>query len=376
MSWIAAGAAVIGTGLSVGGAAGVGGPKAPKAPNSAQAARTTAGAQADAALLERQLASREQLGQGVPAGSKPSTMNRGQLETLYRKLSKSKDPADRAQALIIGPLATAAKQTGKPQTVYTDPNGKYISGEDFTGQSTADIQGGLARQAADQSIALGAKYGVDEAKQRADEAALADPQGTAARKAEYDLIENQINNPTPINPLAGQLDSQIDAQVKAGSGLDDSSRQLLEEAVTRANAARGGNLAAGDVATSMSTGAEGQARMQAAEDKAGQWLASGKTPAEIQREREQLFLSDLGSFVSGRTPEDQFRSISTAANGSTPYYPGQPAPTQPNNASTIGPNAAAQSYADQVNAAKGQTSWLTALGGLFTKGAGLAAGGG
>jgi len=368
-----AGLAIAGIGASAAGAAGVGGPKAPKAPNPVQAAKTTLGAQADAMLIERELAQREALGQGTPAGTKTSQMTRGQLEALYRKLIKSKDPAERAQGRILEPLATAAKRTGKAQTVYQDANGNYIKGDDFTGLGTADIQGKLAGQQADQQIALGAKYGEDYANQQREEAEQADPLGTGARKAEYEMIQNQIENPTPINPLAGQLDSQIDAQVKAGKGLDPQSQALLESAVARANADRGGNVAAGDVANSMSTGAEGQARLQAAEDKAGAYLASGKSPQQIQREREQLNMSDLGSFVSGRTPEDQFRQIG-AAQGSVPYYPGATGPGMPTNAASIGPNAAAQTYADQVRQAQGQTSWLSALGGLAIKGAGMGMG--
>lgn len=369
-----AGLAIAGVGLSVAGAAGVGGPSTPSTPHPDRAAMQTAEAQANAALLERDLFAREQLGAGPPEGATSKQMGRHQLEALYRKLAKSKDPADKAQALILSKLASDARRSGKNVTVWQDANGKFISGENFTGLGAAEVAGKLAGQQADQQIALGAKYGVDIAKQRAAEAELADPEGTAARKLEYQMIQDQIDNPTPINPLANTLDEQIDAQVKAGRGLDPASQALLDQAVARANADRGGRVAAGDVGTSMSTGAEGQARLQAAEDKAGAWLASGKTPAQQQREREQLNLSDLGAFVSGRTPEDQFRNLGNAGQGATPYYPGQAPPTQPGNAGTIGPNAAAQTYANQVNQAQGQTSWLSALGGLFLKGSGIAGG--
>lgn len=233
---------------------------------------------------------------------------------------------------------------------------------DFTGYGTADIEGKKARDQADLEIQLGKKYGVDFATQNRLLAEQADPLGTAARAKEYELMQQE----QPVSPLAGQLNDQILAQVKAGRGLDPMSQALMEKSLAEANAARGGGLSAGDVTQSLSTGASGEARAQAAAAKGSQFLASGQTPEDIAFRRGQQQISNLGAFVAGQTPESQFGNISRSGTGATPTNPGQANATMPNNAGTVGNAFSNSAYQANVNQAQQTPSWLTGLSSLLS----------
>lgn len=211
---------------------------------------------------------------------------------------------------------------------------------DFSGFGTADIEGTKARQAADLQLSLSQKYGKQFAEEARKAAEQADPLGTQARKLEYELI----NKDMPVSAIPGTLDRQITDQVKAGRGLDTMSRDLLDQAIADANASRGGRTAAGDVAGSMATGAEGQARLNAALTKGGAFQSSGVTPEDVRFKRAQQKISNLGSFVNGATPQSQFGNLGNAATGATPTAQAQPSATLPNNASQIG-----SAYANSVN---------------------------
>ena len=239
---------------------------------------------------------------------------------------------------------------------------------DFSGYGTADIEGKKARDQADLELEIGRKYGVDFATQARLLQEQADPLGTQARAKEYELLQQE----SPISPIAGTLNDQIDAQVKAGRGLDPMSRELMDQSLAQANAARGGNLGGGAVANAMATGAEGQARLDAAASKGGQFLASGQTPEDIAFRRTQQGISNLGAFVNGQTPQSQFGNIARANQGAAPVSGAQANATMPNNAGTIGQNFATNAYAANVNSAQntpnnwfaGLSSVLSGIGGL------------
>ena len=240
----------------------------------------------------------------------------------------------------------------------------YGPGEvDFTGYGTADIEGRKARDQADLELELGQKYGTQFADLARQNAEAADPLGTKARAMEYDLI----NKDMAVSPLSGTLNDQILSQVKAGRGLDAGSRELLDKAITDANASRGGRVMAGDVAGSMSTGAEGQARLDAAISKSGGFMASGQTPEDIAFRRTQQKMTNLGSFVNGATPESQFGNISRSSQGSTPVTGAQPNAAMPNNAGQVGTGYATSAYASNANnAANSTNSWFAGLSGLLS----------
>lgn len=370
---------------------------APTLPNGASASREIAQAQANALPTQRALAAAEQQGGTydvfdpahrermqmvvVPTGQEQHLLDTGGItsatgfdpdlrgiDSMFGGRSNLRVPYVESEWQPGGKYYAYGQKLaaeGKAPHITTNHKGKVpdkTTHYDFKGHSTADIEGELARQLTDQQISLGKKYGTQFAEEARRELELADPEGTAARNREYQMIEDEINNPKPINPLSSMLEGDIDAQLKSGSGLDPMSRDLLDAAVTKANAARSGNTSAGDVAGSMSTGAEGEARRQAGITKAQGFLSSGATPEDIAYRREQQNLQNLGSFVNGRTPESQFQSLAGAGNGSAPFYPGQPSPQLPGNASSVGAQYAGAAGAAKLNAEAGQANpWLAGL---------------
>lgn len=238
---------------------------------------------------------------------------------------------------------------------------------DFSGYGTADIEGELAKQFADIQTDLGAKYGTQFAEQARKEQEMADPEGTAARKKEYELIQRELENPMPISPLSSALDQQILGQLSAKGGIDDMERELLDSAVARANADRAGGASIGDVEQSMTTGYEGEHRRGAAQGKAGSWLASGSTPEDIEYRREQQALGNLGAFVHGQTPESQFSNLSGAQQGAAPFNPGHQLPNLPANAGAAGGPAAVAGYQAQLGQQGSQANnWMAGMSALLS----------
>lgn len=301
-----------------------------------------------------------------------------QIRTLQTQAASGDPTASQAAQQQLAALgrnrsALQSQLANIPQgggTIYRNAQGQIVpQGQavlNFQGHGTADIEGKLAQQMADIQTNLGAKYGPAFAAEATREARMADPLGFAARDKELSMIENQMKNPIPVNPLATTLDQRMDARVKAGSGLDSMSQSLLDQAVARANADRagsGGNEAG--IETNMTTGAEGAARRQQGIQQAQSWLSSGATPEDVQYRREQQNLADLSSWLQGRTPESQFGSIS--GQGATPFYPGQQMPQAPNNAASVGQPFSIAAWQQQIRGMGGQAnSWLGGLSALMS----------
>jgi hypothetical protein len=270
-------------------------------------------------------------------------------------------------ALAKGPNAPGSDAWLRNHVVT---RGQHIPGRtdnlDFRGYGTADIQGELARQMEQVQQQLEEKYGTQFAEEARKEAELADPQGFAARDKEYQMIQDELNHPMPINPLSGTLDQQTLERLKAGSGLDAMSNDLLDSAVARANADRGGSTRAGDVANEMSTGMEGAARRQAGVTAAQNWLSSGSTPADIEYRREQQALADAGAFVGGRTPESQFGNLSGAGRGAAPFSPGGPNQEATSGAANAAPGFGVSAWQQSLRNQSSQANpWMAGLSGLL-----------
>lgn len=357
---------------------------APKIPSGASASREIAEAQAAELANQRRLAAAEQMGTTTTLDVAKHKEKTQAVQVIPIKYVNQRQPDGSMQSVALpqyglaewvkfdakdwepgGKYADASKfQQGK-QKVKSVSVPAHTQNVDFTGYGTADIESELARKYADMQQELGRKYGVPFAEEARREAELADPQGTAARKMEYELIQKELGNPQPISPLSPMLQDQIDAQLRAGRGLDPMTKDLLDRELAAANVARGGQVGAGDVATSMSTGAEGQARLQAAQ-RAGQgFISSGTTPADIEYRREQQNLANLGSFVGGRTPESQFGAIS--GQGAAPFVPAQQAPTMPGGAAAAGPAYSVSAYNAATNAATQQANpWMAGISSLLS----------
>lgn len=333
-------------------------------PNTASASRKVAKAAAGALPTQRALAAAEQAGKGgVAAGYKQVKPT----QALLARWKQARNPE--AQAAY-------ASYNGDFSKVYTDGKGhlvdKQLAEPNFAGYGSADITAELARRAADLQEKLGAKYGTQFAEEAAKEAALADPEGTRARAVENELIQRQLA--APVTPVAGQLDEQIRAQQQAGAGFDPMTQDLLDTAVAQAAQDRGGGPSAADVGAIMSTGAEGAARRQAAMSKAQGFLASGQTPEDVNYRREQQNISNLGSFVSGTTPESQFGGLAAARQGATPTYTGQALPTMPPGVAQAGNQYAMQGWQAGLNAKQNQPNqWLAGISSLMQLGGSIGA---
>ncbi len=376
----------------------------PKSPSAASSSKQVADAQASALPLQRQLQALEQ--QGGKFQSTATTLSlkpgsslgkiHGEIKNIKGGIAKAahgaswinllgaddKGPSeaksflmtlkktDKEGAKIVKQAIKDAKKSKTGEvTFYRDSTGKIvpssIGAADFTGYGTADIQGELARQNTENQIALSDKYGVQFAEEARREAELADPEGTAARKMMGTMIRGSLDNPLPVNPLSGQLESRINSQLKAGSGQDVNSRALLDKAVMDANATRGGGATSQAVADDIASGWEGRARKEAGIGKAQAFLNSGSSPADILERRQQTDLGNLSDFIGGRTPQSQFAGLSAAGKGATPYYQAQPGAQMPNNAASTGAGYANTAYSSQVQNDIAQGSqWMRGLSAL------------
>jgi hypothetical protein len=409
-------AAIAAAGVSIGGTVASATQSAPRGPNAASASRRVAYALANALPIQRGISAAEQQGgqysAWVPGHNEPTQFVRvpiddnmgssaGDFGSRQEQATHSAGPfafTPGAELFGIGSSGPQYKyipyhaedwqEGGKyAGTAFTKgPNapgsdawmrahvvtrGQHVAGHtqnyDFSGYGTADIEGELARQYAHLQEQLGAKYGTQFAEEARHEAELADPQSFAARAKELELIQQGIDNPAPINPMATTLDQRMTERLKAGSGLDSMSQEALDKAIQGANASRGGSLGAGDVAESLSTGVEGAARRQAAIQDALRYVGSGVSPGDVQYRREQQNLQNLGSFVAGRTPESEFQNLSGAgAAGAAPFYGGQPLPQQPSNAGAGGPQYALANWQAGLRQQQSQVGgWTTGLSALL-----------
>jgi hypothetical protein len=275
--------------------------------------------------------------------------------------SSTKELSDLNAALtpIRRELESAAQQGGKGS--ITLPDGT-VQTYDFTGVGGVDADEAVARQMAQINLDLQKKYGVDFVEQAREQEKLADPESFAARSKLNEMIQQQIGS-TPERPVADLLQGQIGEELSAAKDghLSAPDKSRLDEAVAAAGSARGG-VEAVDFESPLTTGMEGERRKAAAIQKANSWMTSGATPEDVDYRREQTNLANLQAFISGQTPQSQFKSLSGAQAGPAPMATGQPLPQMATNSTQAGAQnaistAAAQS--SQVN------PWMAGLSGLI-----------
>jgi hypothetical protein len=372
-SWIVAIAAVAAVGLSTYEYASA--PGAPKPPNAAAATR--AGIEAEAATL----ADRRRLEAAAQQGGATTYETAAHKEKVDQQFvhvpTGEKNRAGFPISKLVPYVASEWDQGGKyyqagqspPDIITKKVTVKFPKGTktaDFTGYGEADVQGKVARQQADNMLALEKKFGPQYIEEALKEQQLADPEGTAARSKLYDLIKQQ-EDAKPDRPVAELLDKQVAEQLAAGKNLDGVSEEVLKEAVRQAQASRG---QAPDGSTRfdqpLTEGFAGEDRLSDAQRKALGWLTSGATPEDVGYRREQQNISNLGAFVNNQTPESQFQTLSGAQQGPAPFVPGKPLPGQAPGVGPAANSAAISGWGTDLAAQQSQANpWIAGLSALL-----------
>jgi hypothetical protein len=348
---VGASVAVIGLGLSAYQMASQ--PSMPDAPNLGLGSR--AGIEADAATLADRLRMEAAARQGGTATyTAPPTQLAGQIANLQRKIQTQREQG-RDVSKLEARLATLRERASAHQRTA-----------DFTGFGEADVQGAIARQMAQNLLDLQEKYGPQFIEEALKQQELADPEGAAARRKMYELIMQQAEA-EPDRPVARLLDEQVGEQLAAGRNLDRVSDEVLREAVAQSRGARGESLDDTRFDDPLTGGFAGEARLQAAQQKAMGWLTSGATPEDVAYRRDQQTLGNLGSFIEGTSPQSQFQNLSGAQQGPAPVVTGPPNARPNANAGAAANQTQIAGWNSQLGAAANQVDpWMAGLSVLLT----------
>lgn len=231
---------------------------------------------------------------------------------------------------------------------------------DFTGYGDADVQGRLARDMAETQLDLQRKYGEDFAKVSAEQAALADPEGTAARQLLADKIfEMESGRRDRERPVASALDASIMADLARKRGVDDDVTAGIERVLSR----RGDTTLDGQtVADSMERGLAGENRLQQRLQKGLSYLSSGTSPEDAAYREEQQSMANMANFLAGRTPTSQFQSLSSGQQGASPMPRTGALPNVDPNLMTNAQSAGVGSYSAGIRSAANNVSpWFVGL---------------
>lgn len=350
-------------------------PGMPKPPNLAQA--TWEGVLAEALTLpaRRQYEAAAALGQPVlqygmrKLGSYEINSLRKELEqnlSVGRRYVQAPD----GKWYVWGKDQIQAQINALDNEPYMGMNGQVLPKNEayaqFQGYGQGEVQSRVAAQQAANQLDLSRKYDPQFIEEALKQEALADPEGTAARQKMYDLIQQQIEA-KPDRPVADLLDKQIGEQLAAGNQLTPAMNSVLDDAVAKAQAARGQTgTAPEDFAAPLTTGFAGEQREQAGAQKALSWLSSGATPEDVQYRREQQNMANLGAFTAGTTPQSQFASLSGAQQGPVAMWRPNLS-TENQNAGQTARQYDLGAWQTQLNASANQANpWMAGLSALLS----------
>lgn len=354
------GLAIAGTGLGLSAS----GALNPSAPNLGAASAEQAIAQAEYLPILDRLQAAAALGQSTTAPLSPKQQKEkdvltGQVAALQKQIAAggaSGRPSSHG-SFTSTPIATLKAQLAKAQSKLSAlPSGKA----DFTGYSTADIQGKLMNELAAGKLATEQKYDPQFIAQALAQEQQANPEGVAARKSEYEDLQKQLNNP-PTSPVSNELQRQVGERVSAGNNLTPEEQAMLDKAVNETGAIGGTTGSTPDFSKALTTGFEGEQRSLGNAGAGTQFLASGLTPDDISFRANQQNIADLSQFYSGQTPQSQFKTLTGAQTGATPITQNAPLPSYNTGAGAQGAAAGVTQYQQELAA---PNSWLTGLSGL------------
>ena len=254
-------------------------------------------------------------------------------------------------------IVDALAQTGGIGAV-TSPTGT-TSNLDFTGLGTADVQNQYQNQMAQSLLQMQQTYGPQYVAQALNDLQQSDPQGYAAYQQLWQQIQNQNQAAPPNLPLATGTQTDVLNNLTGSQALTPEELTQVQQGV------RGGQVASGVFLGNAPAQAEAGAVVGATDQKnatgqqaAGQYLAAGVTPADIQYQTLQQDMANMGAFVNGQTPTAQFSQIGGAQGGAAPYpNTGYQSPTlNEGQAASQGINNALGIYQGQVDWSNSQVN--------------------
>jgi hypothetical protein len=352
MSFIGVAVSAVGIGLGAASAAGAFSPSQPNLTADSQQMANT-----QAALLPEILGLQKEAelgGTQLLPGYTQETASDNQRQAIQDQIDKlqnqqQKSSAKDSQSYVNEITRLQNQLKNIPQgggTIYKDGNGNIVPANqalaDFQGNSTADIQKQLLTQQVQGQLANANKYDPQFIAQALQQQQQANPQGVQARSDLYNQLEQQLNS-NPNSPVANEMQRQVGEQVSAGSGLTPEEQAMLNKEVSQTGGLTG-TTGTPDFERALTTGFAGEQRALNNSATGGQWLASGNTPADIEFRKQQQDLSNLSSFISGKTPQSQFAQLSGAQAGPTPNVSGTPLPESNLNAATQGAQAGLTQY--------------------------------
>jgi len=356
----AIGLAISGTGLGLSAS----GALNPSQPNLGAASAAQAIAQAEYLPILARLQASAALGKSTTAPLSPKQQkDKDKLTNMVSSLQQqiaaggvSNAPSSHG-SFTSTPVGTLKAQLAKAQAKLAAlPSGKA----DFTGYSTADIQGKLMNQLAAGKLATEQKYDSQFIDQALKQEALANPEGVAARKNEFEDLQKQLNNP-PKSPVSEELQRQVQGRVNAGNKLTPEEQAMLDRAVNDTSRIGGTSGTTPDFSNALTTGFEGEQRALGNAGSGTQFLASGLTPDDIAFRANQQNISNLSQFYSGQTPQSQFKTLTGAQTGATPIAQNAPLPSYNMGAGAQGAAAGVSQYQQELAQ---PNSWLSGLSGL------------
>lgn len=245
-------------------------------------------------------------------------------------------------------------------------NGRRRS-EDFTGLGDVEVNQQYAEQLLPQLLALQRELGPEFVKLRLDELQRSDPEGFQMRRDLWDRIRTGVEGArTADRPGAEALQASILDELERGGALPPSVAQRVSQDVLGQQVARGnwlGNAPAQQEAGAVADASENYRQMR--QQQALQFLTSGVSPTDVAAREEQQGLNNLGSFLTGETPQAQFAQVSGAGTGAAPWDTGGVRlPGVDPNAAARGLSFASGLYTAQSNLANQQVNpWVAGLTG-------------
>lgn len=245
------------------------------------------------------------------------------------------------------PFQSIINNVAKMGGTWTDPTTGQVY--DFTGQGDADISAAMSEKMAQTLLDLQQNLGPAFVKQRLAELQAADPTGYAARQQLFDRIMADAEA-NPSRPMNTALQDAVKGELSKGGRLDARQIQEVQQGV------RGKQLHNGIFLGNAPAAAESSALVNASsamkdqrQQQATGILGSGVMPEDVQYQKVQQSLANLGAFTSGANPTAQFGSLT--ATGAAPMFQGS------TNTASTNPNAAAQGQNNALSLYSTNQNW-------------------